>query len=179
MMWLLVGAFVFFASIALMLAFFVMWMRKKSLSARAIIVHDDGATKTMNFQRAPKSFVVDKKRYIYDERATIRLNGLKHLIYRYDVAEPISIFSAKNPRPLSSTEYEGLMKSQVHLELFGSSEIASIKIFVMLTLAAASAAAIIALLILFTQGPPEAVTLASDPATREVIASAVREAIGR
>jgi flagellar basal body-associated protein FliL len=155
---------------------FIWFLRRRAKSVRCVVVHDDGSTKKKDFDRAPDSFTIDKKDYIYDERAVIKLGGLKYLLYKNGVPEPITVFSVKNPRVLSSSEYHALMRSRIHEELFGASEIGLIKVLVIATLVVAVGTALIALIVLFTSGEA---TLADNEVTRTIIEESVRRAIGR
>lgn len=169
----------FLIVLASLLVSFVIFIRRKSHNVRCIIIYDDGSTKKKDFDRAPQSFLVDKKRYIYDERASIRMSGLKHLFYKANVPEPITVFNVKNPRILTSTEYDAIIRSQVHAELFGASEISLIKTLVIITLVVASIGAVMAMLSLFGSTPPTELGLADTNQTRFIIEESVRRAIGR
>lgn len=178
LVWFVVIGLVFLGIFGLILGLFVSFLRKKAKSVRCWVIHDDGSAVKKDFDKAPQSFVLDKNRYIYDERASIRMMGLKQLFFKHGVSEPIMIFNVKNPRPLTSGEYESIIKAQVHAELFGASEIGLIKTLMIFALVGIGVTLVLAGLILLT-GSPDTMILSGDETTRAIIRDSVREAIGR
>ena len=176
-LWLLLFLSVALLVFAISIGLFIRFLKKKSLSVRCVIIFDDGSTVKREFNRAPESFSHQKKTYLYDERAVVRFGGVKHLFFRNNVPEPILMSGLKNPRILSSTEYNSLLRSRIHEELFGASEIGLIKVLVIATLAIAVGTALIALIILFSS--PTEMMLADNEATRSIIEESVKRAIGR
>ena len=177
-LWFVLIGVVFLAIFGLMLGFFVTFLRKKAKSVRCWIIHDDGSAVKKDFDKAPESFTFEKNRYIYDERATVRMMGLKQLFFKRGISEPLMLFNVKNPRPLTSGEYESIIKAQVHAELFGASEIGLIKTLMIFALVGIGITLALAGLILLT-GSPDTMILSGDEATRAIIRESVREAIGR
>lgn len=146
----------------------------------ALIVYDDGSTMKKKFSRAPASFNVGKDRYVYDERASFWSGNNKTVLYRRGVPEPISVHTFKNPRVMSSGEFDAIIRAEVHKQLFGASNIETVKMLAIITLVGVGITVLIlGYLAVTLGGDPEPVNLALTPENTDLIVSAVREAIGR
>lgn len=153
------------------------WLVSVLLDNRTIVrfIMPDKSIMQVKVKRVVDGFSIQEKKYLFDYRAVIFNRMRKRILYyHWNNPNPI-IFTDKKDYEISSQDLYSLLETKLIKDLFSSSEVDMIKIWLFVAIGISA----ITLLVTIFYNPQTLVTLENNEANRIIIDEVVRSILGR